>query len=46
VPTCKVYLKDSSHNLAFDADANGLTRVKDFDTFAKIILNEEGKCAE
>jgi len=41
LPNCKVYLKDSSHNAAFDAEANGLTRVRDFDEFAKIIL--EGK---
>jgi 5'(3')-deoxyribonucleotidase len=40
VPTCKVYLKYSSHNAAFDAEAAGLTRVWDFNEFAKIILEE------
>jgi hypothetical protein len=40
VPTCKVYLKNSSHNLSFDAEAAGLTRVRDFDEFAIIILKE------
>jgi len=42
LPNCKVYLKDSSHNRAFDAEANGMTRIKDFDTFAKLLL--EGRC--
>lgn len=41
VPSCKVYLKDSSHNQSFDAEAHGLTRVQDFDTFAKIVLEEK-----
>lgn len=36
-PECKVYLKDSSHN----QDFVGMPRVKDFNEFAKIIL--EGK---
>lgn len=40
VPKCKVYLKDSTHNQTFDAAANGFTRVKDFDTFASIVLEE------
>jgi len=41
LPNCRVYLKDSSHNQAFDAEANGIVRVKDFDSFARIVLEEE-----
>lgn len=37
LPNCKTYLKDSSHNLSFDAGANGLVRVKDFNEFARIV---------
>lgn len=38
-PECKVYLKDSSHNQDFVQE--GVTRVKDFNEFAKIILEEK-----
>lgn len=40
LPNCKVYLKDASHNQTFDAEANGFTRVKSFDEFAAIVLQE------
>lgn len=40
LPKCKVFLKDSGHNLAFDNAAIGLPRVKTFDDFATIILEE------
>jgi 5'(3')-deoxyribonucleotidase len=36
VPKCKVFLKDSCHNLYFKS--NHLSRVKDFNEFAEIIL--------
>lgn len=38
LPNCKVFLKSASHNLSYDAAANGFTRVASFDEFAKIIL--------
>ena len=38
LPNCKVYLKDASHNQAFDAEASGFTRVKNFNEFAKIVM--------
>lgn len=40
-PNCRVFLKDSSHNQTFNEKEHGFTRVKDFNEFAKIIL--EGK---
>jgi 5'(3')-deoxyribonucleotidase len=36
VPTCKVYLKDSSHN----QQENNFVRVKDFNEFASIVLED------
>lgn len=38
VPTCKVFLKNSSHNQSFDAEANGITRIPSINEFAKLIL--------
>jgi 5'(3')-deoxyribonucleotidase len=40
LPNCKVFLKSASHNLLYDAVANGLIRVASFDEFAKIVLEE------
>lgn len=40
VPGCTVYLKDSSHNLSYNSAYRPLSRVKDFNTFAKIVLEE------
>ena len=37
VPTCLVYLKESSHNASFKAPKS-ITRVKDFNEFAEIVL--------
>lgn len=39
VPTCKVFLKNSSHNVSYGCP-EPLTRVKDFNEFAEIILRE------
>ncbi len=40
VPTCKVFLKNSSHNSSYNMGYRPLTRVKDFNEFADIILKE------
>lgn len=40
VPGCTVYLKDSSHNLSYSSAYRPLSRVQDFNTFAKIVLEE------
>lgn len=37
VPSCKCFLKESSHNLSFQAP-DDLVRVRDFNEFAKIVL--------
>ena len=39
VPTCLVYLKESSHNANYKAPKS-ITRVKDFNTFAEEVLRE------
>jgi 5'(3')-deoxyribonucleotidase len=43
LPNCRVYLKNSSHNAAFEAP-EWLVRVQDFDAFAKIVndASQEG----
>lgn len=38
LPRCKVFLKDSSHNQTFRDERYYFTRVKNFDEFAKIVL--------
>jgi 5'(3')-deoxyribonucleotidase len=40
VPTCKVFLKDSSHNQDFKNVQNGIERVKDFNEFSRIVMEE------
>ena len=40
VPTCLIYLKESSHNASYKAPKS-ITRVKDFNTFAEEVLREE-----
>ena len=45
LPNCRVYLKDSSHNQAFECkgeagQANAIVRIQSFDEFAKIVLEE------
>ena len=40
VPGCKVFLKDSSHNLSYVAPPE-LPRVRDFDEFVRIVVKNE-----
>jgi hypothetical protein len=40
VPTCKVFLKDACHNLNFNLGYRPLPRVRDFDTFANLVYEE------
>ena len=41
LPSCKVFLKDASHNKAASLAHLDIPRVKDFDTFAQIVLRGE-----
>ena len=40
LPNCRVYLKNSSHNVSYSAPFN-ITRVNSFNAFAKIVLKGE-----